>query len=213
MGVRGHPPIRPRGRAGRCVRHRYPTTDRLRLAAHGARVLLHPHRRDRPLPTDERQVRLLPDGLGRQRPPDRTARPELLRGALRPQPALRGRLRTAVPRRPPQGPPGHPRLETELPRALRRARRARREGLRGVVPSPRPVGGLVAPVRHDRRAQPPREPARVPPQPRSGGGLQPRGPNAVGRRLPDSGRPGRDGGSRATGCLPPSRLPPQRRLR
>ena len=53
-----------------------------------------------------RQAGLLPDGLGRQRPADRAARPELLRRALRPEPAVRRGLRAAVPRRPAEGPPG-----------------------------------------------------------------------------------------------------------
>ena len=47
---------------------------------------------DRPLQADARVHGLVPDGLGRQRPANQKARPELLRGALRPEPALRGRL-------------------------------------------------------------------------------------------------------------------------
>ena len=58
----------------------------------GPRLLLHPHRPHRPLPADARQDRLLPDGLGRQRPADRAPGAELLRRPLRPVAALRRRL-------------------------------------------------------------------------------------------------------------------------
>ena len=50
----------------------------------GPRVLLHPHRPGRALPADARQGRVLPDGLGRQRPADRAPGAELLRRPLRP---------------------------------------------------------------------------------------------------------------------------------
>ena len=54
-------------REGR-VLHRYPPADGERLATRRARVLLHPHRHDRPLQADARLPGLLPDRLGRQRP-------------------------------------------------------------------------------------------------------------------------------------------------
>src|SRR4029079_6360256 len=49
----------------------HPATDCEWLAAHRARVQLHPHRHDRPLPPHARQRGVLPDRLGRQRPGNR----------------------------------------------------------------------------------------------------------------------------------------------
>ena len=69
--------------------------DGVRVAARRARLLLHAHRPDRPLPADARPGGLLPDGLGRQRPAHRAAGAELLRRALRPVAALRPRLHAA----------------------------------------------------------------------------------------------------------------------
>ena len=48
--------------------------------------------------TDERQGRLLPDRVGRQRAPHGATGAELLRGALRSGAAVRRGLRAAVPR-------------------------------------------------------------------------------------------------------------------
>ena len=50
------------------------------------------------------------------------------------------------------------------------------------------------------------EPAHVPAQPGPWRGLHRGGAHAVGRRLPDGGGPGRDGGPRAAGRLPPAAL-------
>ena len=80
---------------GRRLLDRHAAADRLRLAAHRPRLLLHPHRHRRPLPADARQGGLLPDGLGRQRPAHRAPGAELLRRALRPVAALRPGLRAA----------------------------------------------------------------------------------------------------------------------
>ena len=79
-----------------------------------------------------------------------------------------------------------------------RADRNRRGSVRGAVPASRPVLRLVDAVHHDRRAQPPRQPSGVPPQPRPRRGLQRRGTDGVGRRRPHRRRPGRDRGSRAS---------------
>ena len=81
-------------RAGLLDRHA--AADGVRLAARRPRVLLHAHRRRRALPADARPRGVLPDGLGRQRPAHRASRAELLRRALRPVAAVRGRLRAAV---------------------------------------------------------------------------------------------------------------------
>ena len=59
------------------------------LAPRRARLQLHADRRRRALPAHARQERLLPDGLGRQRPADRAARAELLPRALRAARAVR----------------------------------------------------------------------------------------------------------------------------
>ena len=213
MGPRWHLPLRRVSGTPRRVLDRHPATHRVRVAPHGARVQLYPHRHDRPVPTDAWQVGLLPDGVGRQRTPDRASGAELLRRPVRPQPAVPGRLRAAVSRRTAQEPPRHPDLAAELPRTVRRAGRDRRAGVRGVVPATRAERRLEPPLRHDRRAQPPRQPTGVPAQPRPRRGLQPRRPHDVGRRLPDSRRPSRDGRPRATRRLPQDRLPQVRRFR
>ncbi len=74
------------------------------------------------------EQRLLPDGLGRQRPAHRAPGPELLRRPLRPVAALRPRLRAARQARPKEPGAGQP---AELRRAVRAPHRRRRAGLRG----------------------------------------------------------------------------------
>ena len=105
------------------------------IAAHRPRLQLHAHRPRRALPAHARQERLLPDGLGRQRPAHRAPRAELLRRALRPDrcpttpdftPPLEGgdnesrKAADQVPDLPPQ-----------LHRAVRDAHRRGREAVRG----------------------------------------------------------------------------------
>ena len=116
-----------------------------------------------------------------------------------PTPAVRPRLRAAVPRR------RRRRATSEIPisrpnfvELCQRADGDRRGGLRGPVPPPRPVRRLDAAL-HDRSATSAagRQPARVPPQPRPRRGLQRRGADGVGRRRPHRRRPGRDRGPRA----------------
>ena len=71
-----------------------------------------------------------------------------------------------------------------------------------------PLGRLVAAL-HDHRPQGPAgQPARVPAQLRARRGLPPGGADALGRHLPDRGRPGRARGARLRRRLPPGRLPP-----
>ena len=93
LGGRGHLRLRPCRRPGRAPRpdlvDRHSPADGQRLAARRSRLQLHPHRLRRPLPADARPARLLPDGLGRQRPAHRAPGAELLRRALRPVAALR----------------------------------------------------------------------------------------------------------------------------
>ena len=89
LAGREHLRVRPAGQPGGGVQHRHPATHGLRLTACGARVLLHPHRPDRPLPADDRQARLLPDRLGRQRAAHRAPGAELLRSPLRPDRGVR----------------------------------------------------------------------------------------------------------------------------
>ena len=107
--------------------HRHATPDGERQPARRARLLLHPHRPDRPLPADARQVGLLPHGLGRQRAADRAPGAELLRRALRPVAALRRRLHPAGEARPQASGADQP---AQLHRPVRAARRAGRAGLR-----------------------------------------------------------------------------------
>ena len=86
-------PLGPVAPARRDVRRRHAAADGLGLAARRPRVHLHAHRRPRALPAHARPQRLLPDGLGRQRPPHRAARAELLPRALRSAAALRAGAR------------------------------------------------------------------------------------------------------------------------
>ena len=104
-----------------------------------------------------------------------------------------------------------PDLAPQLHRAVRAADRRGREGLRGALAPPRPVGRLVADLPDHRRRRPARQPARVPAQPRPRRGLPVRGPDPVGRHLPHRRRPGRARGPRAARRVPPHRLPDDRR--
>ena len=70
----------------------------------------------------------------------------------------------------------------------------------------RALGRLDAGLRHHRRPEPAGQPAHVPAQPGPGRGLLVGGAHPVGRRLPDRGGPGRDGGPRTAGRLPPAAL-------
>ncbi len=210
MGARADLRLRPDGGARPDLLDRHSPADGLGLAARRARLLLHPHRSDRPLPADARQGRLLPDGLGRQRSADRTPGAELLRRALRSLVAARSGLHPARQARC-QAPAAD--LAPQLRRAVRGADRTGRAGLRTALA---PVGaerGLVHALHHDQRRRPDGRPARVPAQPGPRRGLLRRGAEPVGRHLPDRRRPGRTRGTRDVGALPPGRLPPRRRLR
>ena len=201
---RRHLRLRPHPAPQRGLLDRHSPADRLRLAARRARLLLHPHRPGRPLPADARQDRVLPDGLGRQRPADRAPGAELLRRALRPLAALRRRLHPAGEAGPQASGPDQP---AQLHRAVRAARRAGRAGLRGPVAHPRPLGGLVAAL-HDHRPEGPEgQPARVPAQLRPRRGLPAGGAHPLGRHLPDRRGAGRARGAGVRRRLPPGRVP------
>ncbi len=177
----------------------------------GSRLLVHPHRRRRPLPAHAGRERLLPDGLGRQRPAHRAPGAELLR---RP---LRSRRSPTTPTSSRPTPPGKDAVAgqpAQLRRAVPRAHRRGRAGLRAPVAHARPVGRL------DPRPTPPsttaasrHEPARVPAQPGPRARPTRGGAHAVGRRLPDGGLPGRAGGPRAARRLPPAPFPASARRR
>ena len=103
-----------------------PPPTAMRQPAHRARVLVHAHRHQGALRAHARQERVLPDGLGRQRPAHRAPRAELLRRALRPVAALRPRLHAAVRGRRQQVlPRGRPAADQppQLHRAVRAADR------------------------------------------------------------------------------------------
>ena len=146
---RGDLPLRPQPAARERLLHRHSPADGQRQAARRARVLLHPHRPGRALPADERQGRLLPDGLGRQRAAHRAPGADLLRRPLRPEPALRRRLHAAGEPRPEEADPDQP---AQLRRAVRAPGRARRAGLRAAVAHPRSLRGLERAL-HDHRHQ------------------------------------------------------------
>ena len=80
---------------------------------------------------------------------------------------------------------------------------AGRAGLRAAVAHPRPLGRLVAALHDHRPRGPGGQPAGVPAQPRPRRGLPPGGADAVGRHLPDRGRPGRAQGAGVRRRLPP----------
>ncbi len=212
MGRAGHLPLHRTGRPRRRLLDRHAAAHGVGLAAHRARVQLHPHRHDRPVPPHARAARLLPDGVGRQRPADRTACRELLRRRVRHLGPLRPCARgVRQPAEGPQGlPPGEP---TELHRAVRAAAGHRRAGLRGPVPPSRALRRLVAQLHDDQRLHPPDLPTRLPAQPGPRPGVLLGGTVAVGRHVPDRGRAGRARGPRAPRRLPPARLPPHRRRR
>ena len=141
--------------------------------------------------------------------PDRAPGPELLRRPLRPVAAVRRRLHAAGEAGPEEADPDQP---AELHRAVRAAGRAGRAGLRAAVAHPRPLGRLEAALHDHRREGADRQPARVPAQLRPRRGLPAGRADALGRHVPDRGRPGRARGARVRRRLPPGRLPPARRL-
>ena len=192
---------RPRERG---LLDRHSPADGLGVAARGPRVLLHPHRPGGALPADAGQVRLLPDGLGRQRAADRAPGAEPLRRPVRPVAPVRRRLHPAREARPQAPAADQP---TELRRAVRGPRRAGRADLRGPVANPRPLGRLEAALHDDRSQGADDQPARVPAQPRPRGGLPAGGADAVGRHVPDGRRAGRARGPRVRRRLPPGGLP------
>ena len=200
VGAQRRLPLRPHPVAGRGVLDRHPAADGQRLAAPGPRLLLHPDRRDRPLPAHARPGGVLPDGLGRQRPADRAPGPAALRRPLRPVAALQAGLRAARV----AVPAADRRLPAQLRRALQPAHHGGRAGLRGHLPAPGAVGRLVADLRHRRRAGPAGLPAGVPAPAGQGPGLPGRRPDPVGGRLPHRGRPGRAGGPRGPGHVLPA---------
>ena len=150
----------------------------------------------------QRQERLLPDGLGRQRPAHRTPRAELLRRALRPDLLLRRGL-------PPAGHPGEEparlgrRLPQELHRAVRGTCRRGREGLRAPLLHPGPVRRLGPDLPHHRRRVALGVPARLPGEPERRRRLHVRGTDAVGRHVPHRRGPGRARGPRDAGRVLP----------
>ena len=174
-------------RRERRLRHRHAAAHGERVAPRRPRLQLHPHRHGGPLPAHAGPSGLLPDGLGRQRPADRTSRAELLRRPVRSEHRLRPRLRAPVA----TGQGADPDQPPELRRAVRAAHRRGRAGLRGPVPAPRALGRLD-PHLHDHRGPgPPGLAARLPPEPGSGRGLPAGGAHACGTSTsaPPSPRP------------------------
>ena len=123
---------------------------RCRVAAHRARVLLHPHRHHRPLPAHARARRSSTRWAGTTTacPPSGACRTTSTCAATRRCPTTRRSSR-------PTEPPKQARCRSAAPqlhRAVRAAHRRGREGLRGAVAPARAVGRLVADLRDDRRA-------------------------------------------------------------
>ena len=189
--------------SGRGVLDRHAAADGQRLAARRARLLLHPHRHHRPLPAHAGPRRLLPDGLGRQRPAHRAPGAELLRRALRPVAALRPRLRA----RRPAGPEAS-RSPISRPNFVELCERLTGEDEKAFEELFRRLGSRSTgrtPTRPSTTSARARLAARVPAQPGPRRGLPAGGADAVGRRLPHRRRPGRAGGPRGARRLPPAR--------
>ncbi len=201
----GGAPLR-RGGPGAGVRDRHAAADGVGVAARRARLQLHADGRAGAAPPDARQERLLPHGLGRQRPPDRAARPELLPRALRGPRPLRAWARPRDGRR--RGPQAAaaPDLPRQLHRAVPPSHRRRREGVQGPLAAPRALGGLAARVLHDQRAQPAHRAVELPGSPPEGAGLPGRGADPVGRGFQDRGGAGRGRRPAAEGRFPPRAL-------
>ncbi len=184
--------VRPHPLARRGLLDRHPAADGVREPARRARLLLHAHRPDRPLPADARQGRVLPDGLGRQRPADRAPGAELLRRALRPVAAVRPVVHAAGEAGPEAPGAGRP---AQLRRALRAAGGRGREGLRGPVAHSsgcRSTGDEHYTTIGPKSQQD--QPGGVPAQLRPRRGLPRRRADAVGRDVPDGRGAGRAGG-------------------
>ena len=196
MGAAGHVSLRPFGGPRARLLHRYAAADGERVVARGARLLLHPHRHHRPLPADARQGRLLPDGLGRQRParPSAACRTSSASGAIRRCPTTRtsSRRRTRQRRRTSQLQISR-RNFVEL---CHRADQRRRAGVRadsGGTWGYRSTG--TRRLHHDlagirRRSHSAASCATSP----GGEAYLAEAPDPVGRHVPDRGGPGRAGG-------------------
>ena len=139
------------------------------------------------------QGRVLPDGVGRQRPADRAPRAELLRRPVRSVAAVRPVVRAAGY----AAQAARVGVAAELRRALRAADGGGREGVRAPLEDARAVGRLVDDVRDDRSPVAARQPAGVPAPPDTRPGVSGRGPDAVGRGLQDGRRSGGARGPRA----------------
>ncbi len=218
LGVELHLPVRSRRGHGRRSRvrllRRHSPADRVGQPAHRPRVQLHPHGPRHPLPADARPHHLLPHGLGRQRPAHRASGTELLRRAVRPEPALRRRLHSpASGRRGLQRQGRRPAadLPTQLRRTVRDAHGRGREAVRGSLAPARAQRRLVSDLPHHRRRRPARSPARVPAQPRTRRGVSGERADPVGHHLPHRRCAGRTRRQGTAGRVPPGRVPSHRR--
>ena len=151
LGRRRHLPLRPvedaRPRSTRSTRRRRRSAARCTWA----RVLVHAHRHDRPLPAHARPRGLLPDGVGRQRRCPTERRVQNYFG-VRCDPSLPYDPAFAPPEKP--GEAGDPDQPAELRRAVRPARRRGRAEVRGALAHARALGRLVDDLHDDRRARP-----------------------------------------------------------
>ena len=186
---------------------RHPAADGQRLAARRARLQLHPHRHHRPLPAHARQRRLLPDGLGRQRPADRAPGAELLRRPLRPVAALRPRLRAAA--RSPARTSDPDLAGATSSSCATRLTAEDEQAFEELWRRARPVGRLVA----DATRRSATRPARIAQRAflrnlARGEAYQAEAPTLWDVDVPHRGRAGRARGPRAARRLPPHRVPP-----
>ena len=210
VGGRRHLPVRPLEDAGADLRDRHTAADGEREPAHRSRVLLHAHGRDRALPAYAGQDGLLSDGVGRQRAADRAACAELLRCPMRSIAPVRPASSTSTPSTGPTASWSRCRGRTSSSSASGSPSRMssafedvfRRTGL---------SVDWTQTYTNDRRAFTPGLAALVRSTALEGPGLQGRGTDDVGRRLPDRGCAGGDRGSRDRRRVPPRAVRPRGR--
>ena len=186
LGSRRHLPLRPHQDPRPDLRHRHAAADGQRLASRRSRVLLHPHRHDRPLQAHAGPRGVVPDRLGRQRAADRAPGPELLRGALRPLHALRPGVRATggTAEAAPLDLPARTSSSCASGSPKTTSTPSRSCGAGSGCPSTGPT-----PTRPSARESQRRLAARIPSRPGPRRCLHRSRPDALGRRLPDRGLP------------------------
>ena len=210
LGDRRHLRVRPDAAPRRGLLDRHASADGERVAARRPRVLVHPHRHDRPVPADARARGLLPDGVGRQRRcrPSGGCRTTSVCAATR-------RCRTTLGSPPPEKPPKQA-IPISRPNFVELCERLVVEDEQKFEELWRHLGLSVdwsmTYTTIGARAQRASQRAFLRNLAR-GEAYQAGGADALGRRLPHRGRAGRARGPRDAGCVPRGALRARRRRR